>query len=205
MTWTVERSRYQKAAAEAEPVAVVTTKDHWAWTLLWVVGVVFTLGFLALGLSRRRFLEDFATTFITRQGYPRAWARLSLRLIRHEGRHTTQSTWFGWWAFPVAWASRRLRAWLGAPLNALVYFVLPLPAGLAAGRFYLELDADRTAWRAGLADRTMTPADVRDHAASRAKTMSSGAYLWAWPAPWSRSAYSSAAEEVIRRAGDPVD
>jgi hypothetical protein len=197
-SWTDDRRGYDLLAGRVEPVAVVTTKDSWGWTLLWSLGVAVTLGGLALGISLRRFLDDFATTFITRQGYPRTWPRLSNGVIVHEGRHTTQATWFGWLFFPIAWANRRLRAWLGTPGFALVYFVLPLPIGLAAGRFYLELDADRAAWRLGLAEGWMTPEEVRERARSRALTMSGGSYFWAWPRPWAKSTYRKAAEVVIR-------
>lgn len=200
MSWTTERYKYQKLATDAEPIAVVTTKDSWGWTLLYVVGCAFTLGFLALGITRRRFLEEFATTVITRQGYPRAWPTLSNRVVVHESRHTTQATWFGWLLAPIAWASRRLRAWLGVPGFALTYFVLPLPIGLAAGRFYLELDADRAAWRAGLKAGWLRQGEVLAHAEQRAETMSSGAYFWTWPRSWARRSYRKAAERIVAQA-----
>jgi hypothetical protein len=200
MSWVRERYKYQKLAEAAEPVAVVTTKDHWGWTALYVLGCALTLGVLALGISRETFLEKFATTFITRQGYPRAWPSLSNRVVVHESRHTTQSTWFGWLFAPVAWANRRLRAWLGVPGFALAYFVLPLPIGLAAGRFYLELDADKAAWRRGLREGWLTPDEVLRHAARRAETMSGGAYVWAWPRPWARGSYRRAADRIVAEA-----
>jgi hypothetical protein len=197
VSWVKERYRYQKLATDAEPVAVISTKDHWGWTALYVAVCALTLGLLAIGLSRRRFLDDFATTAVTRQGYPRAWPRLSNRVVVHESRHTTQAVAFGWWLFPIAWVNRRLRAWLGALPNAIVYGLLPLPIGLAAGRFYLELDADKAAWRRGLREGWLSQGEVEAHAKRRAATMSSGAYFWAWPGPWARKAYRAAALEII--------
>jgi len=197
-SWTNERYRYQALVESVEPVAVVETKDAWYWSALWWTGAVLTLGLLALGISRRTFLDEYATTLITRQGYSRLWESLSERLIFHEGRHTTQATWFGWILFPVAWINRRLRAWLGAPGFALAYFVLPLPVGLAAGRFYLELDADKAAWRECMKRGLITPEEIRANATHRAERLSGGNYLWAWPRPWAVRAYQRAAEDVIR-------
>jgi hypothetical protein len=200
MSWVRHQKRYQALAESVEPVSVVEAKAAWYWSALFWVGVVFTLGLLLLGISFKKFMEDYATTLITRQGYPSIWAVLSERVIFHEGRHSTQSTWFGWLFFPIAWISRRLRAWLGLPGFAAVYFLLPLPVGLAAGRFYLELDADRRAWRECLKRGLKTPGQIRGHAERRAERLSGGNYFWAWPAPWARSAYSKAAEAEIRRS-----
>jgi hypothetical protein len=203
-SWDDDRATYQRLAESIEPVAVVGTKDPWAWTALWVAGVVLTLGVLALGISRRRFLDEFATTFVTRQGYPGAWPRLSRLIVAHESRHTTQSTWFGWLFLPIAWINRRLRAWLGAPGFALVYFVLPVPAGFALGRFYLELDADKAAWRLGLREGWLTAAEVVDSAERRGRTMASGAYCWAVPRSYSTRSYRRAARSIVAvwRAGE---
>lgn len=200
MSWVSERYKYQKLATEAEPVAVVGTKDGWGWTALYVALCVVTLGLIVIGLSPKDWRERFATTAVTRQGYPRTWPRLSNRVVVHESRHTTQAVAFGWWLFPIAWVNRRLRAWLGALPNALVYGLLPLPIGLAAGRFYLELDADKAAWRRGMRDGWMTQGEVLAHAEQRAETMSSGAYFWAWPRPWARGSYQKAAKKIVALA-----
>jgi len=156
-----------------------------------------TLGIFALGIGRRRFRERFASAVCTRQGYPRAWPELSNCVVYHESRHTTQATWFGWFFLFAAWASRRLRAWLGLVPNLLVYAFLPLPVYLAAGRFYLELDADRAAWCRCLAEGSMRPVEVRARAWARAQSLSSGDYVWAWPSCWAHSAYKKTAEKVI--------
>lgn len=197
-SWTDDLAAYQRLAEGIEPVAVVGSKDSCLWTALWVAGVVLTAGALALGVSLRRFLEEFATTFVTRQGYPTAWPTLSRRIVAHESRHTTQATWFGWLVLPLAWVSRRVRAWLGAPFFAAVYFLLPLPIGLAYGRFRLELDAEVAAWRRGLREGWLSEREVRELATMQAELLSSGAYLWAWPRVWTVPAYAAAAAAVLR-------
>jgi hypothetical protein len=196
-TWITERFRYQRLAKEVEPVAVVEDKSAWYWSALYWTGVVFTLGFLLLGISHKTFMEKYATTLITRQGYPRGWATLSESIIFHEGRHTTQATWFGWLFFFVAWINRRLRAWLGAPGFAVAYFIFPLPVGLAAGRFFLELDADKKSWRECLKRGVKDPADIKNHAKHRADKLSGGSYFWAWPRPWAVRLYERAANKVV--------
>lgn len=202
-SWLDDRVTYQKLAESIEPVAVVQTKDSWVWIALWVLGVVLSLGVFALGMPLRRFLEDFATTIVTRQGYARTWPKLSRALVAHESRHTTHAVWLGWWAFPITWISRRLRAWFGGLPYAVLYFVLPIPMGLAAGRFYLELDADRAAWRRGLREGWMSPEEVLARADRRGETLASGAYGWAWPGPLARRSYRRAARKItaLRAAG----
>lgn len=196
-TWIIQKYHYQKLVAEVEPVAVVEDKSAWYWSALFWTGVVFTFGFLLLGLSRKKFMEDYATTLITRQGYPSNWPSISDQTVFHEGRHTTQVVWFGWMFFPIAWINRRLRAWLGALGFALAYFVIPFPIGLAAGRFYLELDADKRAWRECLKRRIKTPDQIRSHAEHRSDSLSSGSYFWAWPRSWAKKTYEKAATVVI--------
>lgn len=197
-TWVTHRFRYQCLVEKVEPVAVIEDKSAWYWSALFWTGVVFTLGLLLLGISFVTFMKEYATTLITRQGYPKTWQVLSERVIFHEGRHTTQATWFGWLFFPIAWINRRLRAWLGTPGFALAYFVLPLPVGLAAGRFFLELDADKKAWKECLVRGLKTPEQILGHAERRAERLSGGNYFWAWPRPWARSIYRRAAERSIK-------
>jgi hypothetical protein len=200
MSWLRERFVYQRIATTMESASVLTTKDSWLWTALWIVGLVLTLGTLAIGLSLRKFLEGTATAFGPWQGYPRHLRELVRRLVAHEGRHTTQTTWFGWLIFPIAWISRRVRSVCGLPLFALVYFVLPFPILLAAGRFYLERDADRAAWRLGLEEGWMTTGEVILRAGQRAESLSGGTYFYAWPRPWARKSYEKLARDLVYEA-----
>ena len=171
----------------------------WLWTALWLVGVVLTLGIFAAALPRRRFLEEMAVTVAVWQGYPRRLERLSEALIAHESRHTTQTTWLGWALAPLTFFSRTARAVAGLPLFAVAYFLL-LPTGHAFGRFYLELDADRAAWRLGLREGWLTTGDVLVRAGRRAEALSSGTYFWAWPRSWAATAYEKMAREIIHEA-----
>ena len=196
--WIAKRTEYQKLAEAVEPAAVIKTKDHWFWSAIWWLLCIVTCGLYALGLSKEDFLQNYATTIGPIHGYPARWVYLPKATVLHEARHTTQATWFGWVFFPIAWISRRLRAWLGLPLNMVVYALLPLPIGLAAGRFYLELDADRKSWEESLRRGILAPRRIRDRASYKARHMSSGSYFWAWPYRWALPAYKKMAEEVIR-------
>lgn len=199
MSWTVERFRYQKIATSIEPAAVVVTKDSWLWTALYVLGLILTLGLLRLAFSRRRFLEDLAVTVGPWQGYWRGLRELRNELVAHESGHTTQTTWFGWLFFPIAWINRKLRSVLGLPGFAIAYFLL-LPVGFAFGRFYLELDADRRAWRLGLKEGWMSTGEVLVNAGIRAELLSSRTYFYTWPKSWSAKAYEKMAREIIYEA-----
>lgn len=196
-SWTERRDTYQRLAAEIEPAARVTTKDGFAWKLLWGLGVALTLGVFAAAMRLRRFLEDFGTTVGCWLGFPRRIEEIDPRFLRHECRHVTQFTWFGW-AFPVlGWFfGRTVRAVAGVIPMGVVYALLPLPAGLALGRYLLEADAEETSWRAGLRDGTLAPEQVRLRAASFGALLAGGAYLWAWP--WAVSGLGKRAERVIR-------
>jgi hypothetical protein len=197
ITWAIQRSLYQKIAKRVEPTAIIEIKSKWYWSILYCIGVILTFGLLIFGISHKKFMSEYATTLITRQGYPRIWKYLSIRVIVHECRHTTQAVFFGWLFFPIAWINRRFRAWLGLPLFALVYFVLPFPIYFAAGRFYLELDADKKAWRYCLKNEIKTADQILEHAKRRAKRLSSGIYFWSWPYPWACRSYMKAANNVI--------
>ena len=200
MSWVAERFRYQRIATAIEPAAVVTTKDSLGWTVLWVAGAVLTLGLLALKMNLRTWRERVSATVAYWQGHPRVYHELPNELVAHESRHTTQTTWFGWVLAPIAWVNRKFRSVLGLPVFAAVYFLLPLPIGLAAGRFYLELDADRAAWRLGLRDGWMTNGEVLVRAGARAEALSRGIYLYAWPRSWASAAYERIAREVIHES-----
>jgi hypothetical protein len=199
-SWVVERAKYGRIAKEIEPAARVVTKDSRLWTVLWVIGAVLTLGLIALKMRLRTFLEDVATTIGPWQGYPRRLTELVRELVAHESRHTTQTTWFGWVLAPLVFFSRTARSIAGLPIFAAVYFLLPLPIGLAAGRFYLELDADRAAWRLGLREGWMTNGEVLLRAGQRAESLSRGIYLWAWPRSWAVRAYERMARTIVHEA-----
>lgn len=203
-SWTEELSKYQKLATEIEPAAVVTTKDGLGWRLLWGLGVALTLGIFALAMPLRRFLGDFGTTAGPWLGFPRALPALDPRFLRHECRHVTQFAWFGWVAPVLGWfLGRRLRAVAGMLPMGVAYALLPLPAGLALGRYLLEADAEEASWRAGLRDGTLDAAEVRRRAESFGRLLAGKEYLYAWP--WAVPGPRKRAERALResvRAGE---
>ncbi len=101
---------------------------------------------------------------------------------------------------PLTFFSRTVRAVAGLPFFAVVYLLLPLPLGLAAGRFYLELDADRAAWRLALREGWMTNGEVLVEAGRRAESLSRGIYLFAWPRSWASRRYDRLARELVHEA-----
>lgn len=199
MTWTSIRYEYQRFATRIEPAARVGTRDSWLWTAAWIVGVVFTLGLLPLKVSLRKWREDIACAVGPWQGYPRRLPELRKELIAHECRHTTQSTWFGWLLFPLTFFSRKVRAIAGFPFFLLVYYALPPFVFLAVGRFHLELDADRAAWRLALRERWMSTGEILVRAGNRAEALSSGIYV-AWPRSWASAAYEKMARKLVHEA-----
>jgi len=136
--WLGERARLEALARAIEPSVRIQTKDGAHWRALAWLAAVATGG----GISRRTFLEDYATTLGPLHGYPACWSveRVEATLV-HEARHTRQARWCGLGLHP----------WLGMPLFAALYLALPLPVGLGLARLLFELDADRAAWRHALA------------------------------------------------------
>jgi hypothetical protein len=204
MSWTDERQKYDAIMREVEPAAMLCTKDHWFWSAAWWFLAVITLGLIAIKMSKRRFLDDFATTLGPWHGYPRQWSRLSKRLLVHEGRHTTQFVFCGYFVPVLGWIpgsfGRKLRAVVGLLPMAIVYGLLLLPIYFALGRWLLELDADRTSWRWQIRNG-YTPEQVLVRASRFGNLVTSGAYLWAWPR-WAGGVrvFERSADKVIREA-----
>lgn len=205
MSWIDERVRYDEIAEGIEPAVVLRTKDAWGWTAAWIgLLVLVTLASLGVGtyfflrrMGRRTFLERYATTLGPVQGYPRRFARLSRRLLVHECRHTRQCANLAWFVPVLGWVPwRRWRAVVGLLPMALVYGLLPFPILLCYGRYRLELDADRAAYRWMLRNGYRVAA-VRGRSRHFAARVSSGAYLWCWPAPLVRRGFARAVDAEL--------
>jgi hypothetical protein len=191
-SWTDRRGEYEQIARELSDVIRLTTKDGRTWRV-----AAWFLLILSFGrITRRHFLENFASTVGPIQAYPRQLPRLSLPLIAHESRHTRQFLFAGWFVPLLGWLGRRVRVWVGLLPMALIYGLFPIPVFLAWGRFRLELDAEAYAWRMSLARGWMTPDEVRTQAFRFAGLVSGWAYLKAWPAGWTRRACERAAEQI---------
>lgn len=193
-SWTEERLEYERHAREICDLAILTTKDSWFWkTIAW------SLCILSLGrMSRRRFLEDFATTMGPIQAYPRHWRDLSPLLVVHESRHCQQFLIAGWFVPIFGWFfGRRVRLWLGLLPMALIYGMFPIPVFFAWGRFRLELDAELQAWRAALDNKWLSPEQVIERARDRGALVSSWDYLKSWPKTWAVSSFQRRAMQLV--------
>jgi len=183
MSWVDEKDRYEDIIEEIEPASIITTKDHWFWTVLWWTAVVFTLGLFVIGMPKKRFLEEYATTFFPIQGYPSIWEALSTRLLVHECRHTTHCVWLGYLVPILGWipgkTGRHIRAWCGAPFYAVLYLLVVFPIGFSVGRWLIEFDADRTSWK-WQAKYGYKLSEIVDRARGFGKRVCSGRYMWAW-------------------------
>jgi len=202
-SWLDDKLKYEALAESVEPAAVLGSKDAPGWRALWWVGAVLSLGVLAALVPLRRFLEDFASGVAIWVGFPPRAASIGFRWLRHELRHVTQFVAFGYLVPVLGWLplgllGRRVRAVVGVLPYAVVYVLgLPLPLGLALGRYYLERDAEVTAWRAGLADGSLTPAYVRLRAETFGRLLRGRAYGFA--CPWAVRDLRRAAEREVER------
>jgi hypothetical protein len=182
-SWVTERARLEALARAIEPSVRLQTKDGWHWRALAWLAALATAG----GMSRRTFLEGYATTFGPLHGYPVGWSveRVEATLV-HEARHTRQARWCGFGVHP----------WLGMPVFAALYLALPLPVGFGLARLLFELDADRAAWRHALAGGAQ-PDRIRARACEFAGRVCSAHYGWPVPRRLGLALFSRAAEREI--------
>jgi hypothetical protein len=185
-SWVEDRERLGSLARAIEPSVRLETKDGRHWRALAWLAALATFG----GISRRTFLEDYATTLGPLHGYPAGWsvARVEATLV-HEARHTRQARWCGLGLHP----------WLGMPLFAVLYLAAPLPMGLGFARLLFEIDADRAAWRHALAAGA-PPDAVRRRAQEFGARVCSGHYGWPVPRRLGLALFARAAERTIARA-----
>lgn len=181
----MNRADAQTLAAEQDAAAIIVSKSHWLWTALWVGFILITLGLGAIGMSRRRFIEEFATTIGPWVGIPEGWLRTdsaSPSVIVHEsGGHVKQFAFAGWFIPIIGWFfGRKVRAAAGALPMLLVYGVVVFPIGLAICRLLLEIDAEKAAWRWEL-KQGASAEGVLLRARDFGETVCGPAYLWSWP------------------------
>lgn len=187
MSWTDNRSAYEALARDKNKDAILTTKDHWLWSALWWLGVVLTLGLFAVGISRKRFLTEFATTIGPVQGYPKEWPSLDQVVVIHECEHVRQMQLCGFG-----------NAWVGLLLYTLLYILLPVPLGFAWFRYYFERRADEVAWKWAFEMGTMNLSEILAQSARRAKMVSGGSYFWSVPFKFAQAGYLKAADRATR-------
>lgn len=182
-SWVNRRQLYDAVVREIEPASRLVTKDHWIWNAVWWSAAIATFGLFAVGMPKKRFFEDYATTLFPIQGYPKHWESLSTRLLIHECRHTAHCVWLGYLIPVLGWIpgswGRHIRAWCGAPFYVLLYLFLILPVGFAIFRWLIELDCEITAWKWQL-DYHYKPDQILSRAIDFGNRVCSGHYLWAW-------------------------
>jgi len=181
-SWTEDKDRLEDLAHSIDKSIRLCTKDNFvSKAIAWLLFLI-TFG----RFKRIRFLQDFATTLGNYHFYPERWyARNVERVLIHEARHTKQFRWMGAGIHPL----------LGLPLAAVVYLLLPLPVLLAFGRFYMELDADKSAWK-HMKNIGATDIAIIGHATRRAASLSSASYVWALPKSWTEKRYIAAAQGI---------
>lgn len=192
ISWTdpQHRPRLELLAKTFDKSIKLYTKDNWfcraiAW-ILCTLYTIITLGFKRY--DREAFFTRFATTIANYHFYPKEWSPWQVETtLPHEGRHTKQLKWMGYGLHPL----------LGLSTSLPVYAFLPIPIGLAYGRFYMELDAERTTWKWKLENNIITPSEVRTRAESFATTVAGPAYFYCWPKSWAIKKFKKEAEEVI--------
>jgi len=185
INWTVDKERLQQEAQKIDSSIKLITKDGLFWKMIAWVLFIFSFGHF----KQETFLKVFATTLGNYQAYPKEWSIESVESVMiHESRHTYQARLCGFGTHPLA----------GLPIMALLYIFLPFPILIAFPRFFLELDAEKAAWRYGLKKGTMSPNDVRLDAQRLANLLSSSAYLWPVWNSFAKKYYMAAAEEIIK-------
>jgi hypothetical protein len=184
MSWVADKERLQAEARRIDSAIRLVVKSGRFWRFL-----SWCLFLLSFGRFRREdFLACFATTLGSIQAYPESWSTDAVRRVMiHESRHSRQARLCGLGIHPMA----------GLPIMALLYALLPLPAGFAFFRFWFELDADRAAWRHQLANGLATPDEIRRRSAEFAGVVAGPAYLWPVWRGFALSRFAKEADKAI--------
>lgn len=160
-----QAQRGEAQALLASVGARIVDKSGWLW---WLVGWLLRVS----TLGRLRHFDHYVTTIgpiiAVPPGYPRDQA-FFLYLLHHEVEHVRQFKRFGFGS-----------AWLGVLPMAIVYLLLPLPMGLAWGRYRLERGAMLAELRAMMRHNEDTRT-LKARVTSMARQLSGPDYAWAWP------------------------
>lgn len=190
-SWVDKKDVYVSFAHTRHQTALLVTKDAWPWKIAAVCAAIF--------VGYRGFLTSWATTFGPLMGYPRAFLRLSRRLLVHECWHSSQCESLGWYVPVVGWFfGPHVRTWAGLLPFALLWGLGGLPFFFCSGRFFLELGADRHAW-GWMLRNGYSPDDVRTRGMAFADKVCGRQYGWSllFIGKW---LFRRAIEKEIRRA-----
>jgi len=200
--WTNQRNQLTTIAKGYDKSIKLYTKDNWFCKsiahILWFFSLIFTFG--QKPFLPNIFLTQFATAIGPFHFYPSEWNEFDVtNALPHEARHTKQCRWMGMCMHPL----------LGLPIVLLI-LLLPLPIGLAFGRLWMELDAEKAKWRYWI-QRYVIPEKVsskktvanmiRMRAENFATELASESYCFTVPEYWATSVFQKAAEGVINEAG----
>lgn len=151
----------------ADSGARLVTKRGWFWSALgWLIQVV-TLGRM---VHFRHYITTIGNVIAIPADYPRdsVWF---LYLLHHEVKHVEQFRRFGLGSH-----------WLGVLPMAIVYLLLPLPMGLAWGRYRLEFAAMVAELKA-MQNHDEDERAVLARATAMARQLTDASYAWAWFGP----------------------
>lgn len=162
----------------------IVEKKGWFWeTLSWLL-YIFTF----TGIKRDYFMYRFATTIGTLVAFPKEWEYSSLEFVMpHEARHVWQGKACGLF----------ISTWVGLPIFAIFYLLLPLPLGFSWFRYLFEKDATR-ATVLGMHKDGESIENCYALAERSARRVSSAAYGWAFPEKLALQGYRKMVQKVFK-------
>lgn len=189
-SWTTQRSRLEEVARTFDKSIRLYTKDNWfSHAVAWLLFVISFGKF-----KRDEYLVHAATTFGNLHFYPKEWNVWNVEdILPHEARHTWQFRVLGFYIHPL----------LGLPLAAVVYLFLLFPIGIAVGRFFMELDADKSRYSYLITKYECAKNSIyyskylRSSAECRAEVLSSSLYFFAVPFPFGKYYYMKMINKLL--------
>lgn len=167
-SWTKDKGELEKLARQFDKSIKLHNHNNLLSKIL-----AFLFSFVSFGkVSKARFLNNFAYTFGNHHFYPEAWTVEQVKsTLPHEARHTYQMRVLGLMIHPL----------LGLSLFLLIYLLLPFPIGLAFGRLYLELDADKALYQYYAREKGIVYTNyvININKNRRIESLSGPSYLWA--------------------------
>jgi len=145
--------------------------------ILWFISYVFTFGKRAF--PKDAFLTQYATTIGPFHFYPKEWESYDvMNVLPHEAQHTKQARALSLYIHPI----------IGILPMSLMY-LLPIPIGLALGRLWLEINADKAIWEYIVKTRAPQTANQKENLILEIKMrsksfvycLSSEDYMWTVP------------------------
>ena len=192
MSWTEHRIEYEALAHSINPNVVLVEKDKSVFfKSLWYLMSIFTFGIYAKSTSLETFLHDYATAIGPLHGYSSRLAAISEATLIHECQHTNQSQFFGWFVPFVGWFfGPKVRAYAGILPMFLFYVVLPLPFGLAYGRFLMEYLAEKRKLEWMASTGRFSSRYIRDVGMHFCGVLCGPTYFYSWPRKWAEKKFS---------------